>query len=177
MKINLKPINAILFGTLLAFLVVGCGGGSETSSGGSSGNLNIYLTDAPTDEVSSVNVYISGLTVKRSGSSIERISNDVGLIDLLTLTNSTQLIAVANVLPGNYEFIRVELDQERSNVILKSTGSTAPVKMPSEEIKVPGGFVVDKTGQTDVVLDFDADRSLVKLGNNNWLLKPVIVKK
>ena len=45
------------------------------------------------------------------------------------------------------------------------------------QIKVLGGFVVQADGQTDVVLDFDAEKSLVKLGNNNWLLKPVIVKK
>ena len=178
MKVHFRMMKLTIFTALLSFLLVGCGGGgSETSSGGSSGNLNIYLTDAPTDEVTSVNVYIKGLTVKRSGASVERISDDVGLIDLLTLENSTQLIAAANVEPGNYEFIMVELDQSRSNVVVKLTGSTVPLRIPSEEIKVLGGFVVDVDGQTDVVLDFDADQSLVKLGNNNWLLRPVIVKK
>jgi hypothetical protein len=178
MRISLKSITVIISAALVVFLFSGCGGGgSETSSGGSSGNLNIYLTDAPTDEVSRVNVYITGLTVKRSGASVERISDDVGLIDLLTLQNSTQLIAVANVQPGNYEFIMVELDQNRSSVVEKSSGSTLPLKIPSQEIKVLGGFVVKTEGQTDVVLDFDADKSLVKLGNKNWQLKPVIVKK
>ena len=178
MSISLNSTKVLVPVALVVFLVAGCGGGgSETSSGGSSGNLNIYLTDAPTDEVSSVNVYITGLTVKRSGASVERISNDVGLIDLLTLQNSTQLIAVANVQPGNYEFIMVELDQNRSSVVEKSSGSTLPLKIPSQEIKVLGGFVVQAEGQTDVVLDFDAEKSLVKLGNKNWLLKPVIVKK
>jgi hypothetical protein len=178
MKVKLNTIIAMVFAALFSLLLVGCGGGgSDTSSGGSSGNLNIYLTDAPTDEVSSVNVYIRGLTVKGSGSPVERISDDVGLIDLLTLENSTQLIAAANVQPGNYEFIMVELDQDRSNVVLKSNGSTVPLKIPSEEIKVLGGFVVDTEGQTEVILDFDADKSLNKLGNDNWLLNPVIVKK
>jgi len=178
MRNSLKSIRNIISVAFVAFLVAGCGGGgSETSSGGTSGNLNIYLTDAPTDEVSKVNVYITGLTVKRSGASVERISDDVGLIDLLTLQNSTQLIAVANVQPGNYEFIMVELDQSRSSVVEKSSGNTLPLKIPSQEIKVLGGFAVQEDGQTDVVLDFDAEKSLVKLGNNNWLLKPVIVKK
>ena len=71
----------------------------------------------------------------------------------------------------------VQLDQARSNVVVMSTGNTEPLKIPSQEIKVLGGFVVEATGQTNVVLDFDAEKSLVKQGNNNWVLKPVIVKK
>ena len=188
-------------GIVLAFLVGGCSSGSsDTSSGGASssevsvdggsssvtstgdslGTLSIYLTDAPTDELSEVNVYIRGLTVKRSGASVERFSDDVGLINLLDLQNSTMLMAENKVPAGDYEFIRVELDQSLSNVIEiseKSTGKTLPLKIPSEEIKVLGGFVVPAGGATNIVLDFDADKSLVKLGNGNWLLKPVIVKK
>lgn len=196
MKISLNTIKKASLGIVLAFLLGGCSGGSsETSSGGGEssdtsldggsnsvtsssdplGTLSIYLTDAPTDEVSSVNVYITGLTIKRSGASVERFSNDVGLIDLLDLRDSTMLIAEDNVTAGDYEFIRVELDQSRSNVIV--SGETLPLKIPSEEIKVLGGFVVRTGGSTNIVLDFDADKSLVKLGNGNWLLKPVIVKK
>jgi len=196
MKINLNTIKKASLGIVLAFLLGGCSGGSsETSSGGGEssdtsldggsnsvtsssdplGTLSIYLTDAPTDEVSSVNVYITGLTIKRSGASVERFSNDVGLIDLLDLRDSTLLIAEDNVTAGDYEFIRVGLDQSRSNVIV--SGETLPLKIPSEEIKVLGGFVVRTGGSTNIVLDFDADKSLVKLGNGNWLLKPVIVKK
>jgi len=188
MKISLNSIKMLSLGIVLAFLFGGCSGGSsDTSSGGGGssvtssgdplGTLSIYLTDAPTDEVSSVNVYITGLTVKRSGASVERFSDDVGLIDLLTLRNSTLLMAARNVPAGDYEFIRIELDQSRSNVIDISTKKILPLKIPSEEIKVLGGFSVAKGGATNVVLDFDADKSLVKLGNGNWLLKPVIVKK
>ena len=188
MKISLNSIKVVLLGIVIAFLFGGCGsdssetssgggGSTDTSSGDPLGTLSIYLTDAPTDEVSSVNVYITGLTVKRSGTSVERFSNDVGFIDLLTLRNSTLLMAEKNVTAGDYEFIRIELDQNRSNVIDKSTGETLPLKIPSEEIKVLGGFIVRPGGSTNVVLDFDADKSLVKLGNGNWLLKPVIVKK
>ena len=198
MKISLKSIKMASLGIILAFLVGGCSSGSsDTSSGGGSssevaadgssssvtstgdslGTLSIYLTDAPTDEVSEVNVYITGLKVKRSGASVERFSYDVGLIDLLTLRNSTMLMAENKVPAGDYEFIRVELDQSRSNVIDKLTGKTLPLKIPSEQIKVNGGFVVPAGGATNIVLDFDADKSLVKLGNGNWLLKPVIFKK
>lgn len=196
MKISLNTIKKASLGIVLAFLLGGCSGGSsETSSGGGEssdtsldggsnsvtsssdplGTLSIYLTDAPTDEVSSVNVYITGLTIKRSGASVERFGNNVGLIDLLDLRDSTMLIAEDNVTAGDYEFIRVGLDQSRSNVIV--SGETLPLKIPSEEIKVLGGFVVPTGGFTNILLDFDADKSLVKLGNGNWLLKPVIVKK
>lgn len=67
MKISLNSIKMLSLGIVLAFLFGGCSGGSsDTSSGGGGssvtssgdplGTLSIYLTDAPTDEVSSVNV-------------------------------------------------------------------------------------------------------------------------
>ena len=51
---------------------------------------------------------------------------------------------------------------------------TLPLRIPSQEIKILGGFRVDDDGTTTITLDFDAERSLVKLGNGEWLLKPVI---
>ena len=75
MKISLNSIKVVLLGIVIAFLYGGCGSdSSETSSGGGSssevsldggdssvtssgdplGTLSVYLTDAPTDEVSSL---------------------------------------------------------------------------------------------------------------------------
>lgn len=123
-------------------MLVGCSSGSsETSSGGgnseitlgaSLGVLSIYLTDALTGEVSSVNVYITGLTLKGSAATVERFSDGAGLIDLVTLCNSTRLMAEAYVPAGDYEFTRGELDQSRRNVIVKSTMETLPQKYPAK---------------------------------------------
>ena len=174
----IRVSSSLFVGLVMAMNLVGCGSdsGSTSSGGGSLGGLNVFLTDAPTDEVSSVVVAITGLKIKRSGDSVERsIFNETRQIDLLTLQNSTDLLVATSVPAGTYQFIEVNLDQGKSHIIVN--GSQQPLKVASEKIKVLGGFEVEAGGQTNVVLDFDAKASLVKQGNGNWLLKPVIVKK
>ena len=50
-----------------------------------------------------------------------------------------------------------------------------PLRIPSEKIKILGGFTVTEDGLTTVTLDFVAEESLVLLGNGEWLLQPVIL--
>lgn len=75
--------------------------------------------------------------------------------------------------PGRYEFIQVQLDESRSNVV--DAGQVEPLQVPSEKIKLLGGFEFLEDGTTTVLLDFDAEQSLVLRGNGEWLLKPVIL--
>jgi hypothetical protein len=55
-------------------------------------------------------------------------------------------------------------------------GGQKSLQVPSEEIKILGGFTVDENHVTTQTLDFDAQASIVTLGNSEFLLKPVIVK-
>lgn len=178
MKRNIFSGAALAIGFVMVLGLSGCGGGSGESSSGSGpyGGLSVYLTDAPTDEVASVFVAITGLKVKTSGSSVERnILANTRIIDLLTLQNARELLVTASVQAGTYQYIQVKLDEDQSYVILKSDGSRQPIRIPSEEIKVLGGFTIHEGVQTNLVLDFDANKSLVKLGGGGWLLKPVII--
>ena len=79
---------------------------------------------------------------------------------------------MARVEPGDYVSLRINLDEELSNIV--EGGKIFLFRIPSEEIKILGGFSVRDDGTTSVTLDFDAQRSLVRLGNGGWLLKPVI---
>ena len=155
-----------------------CGDGdSSPISPSGQGTLKVFLTDAPAVQVSQVHVFIAGLTVKRSESPVERIANETGLVDLLALAGRTQLLVSAGVTPGTYEFIQVDLDESQSSVVEDANGEPKPLKIPSTEIKVLGGFEVLDAGVTTLVLDFDAYQSLVQQGNGQWLLKPVIVMR
>jgi len=139
------------------------------------GRLQIRLTDAPTAEADAVNVFVSGLTIKRVGEPAElHLANELGLFDLLTLQGTTQELVDFGVAAGDYEFVQIELDPARSNIVETSTGEEKPVQIPSREIKVLGGFTVPEGGDTTVTLDFDAAASLRHLGNGDWLLTPVI---
>ena len=68
--------------------LVACGSDGPTSPG--TGTLAVLLTDGPTEQLAEINVYVTGLTVKRSDAPTERIADDIGLGDLLSLEDATQ---------------------------------------------------------------------------------------
>jgi hypothetical protein len=165
---NLGPM------VLFAALVAGCDGGGPSGPNGT-GRLAVRMTDAPIDDVAQINVHITGLTVKRVDAPVERIANDVGTFDLLTLADTSVLLTSADVQAGDYEFIRVELSENGSSIVLEGSTEELPLSIASDEIKVQGGgFTVNDDGTTTVLLDFDAKASLVQQGNGQWLLTPVI---
>lgn len=171
----MRRISLIATVLLVVSTVAACNSDSSPTAPNAT-QLAVELTDQPTDEVSEINVYISGLTVKHSEQPVEEIVADVGLVDLLTLTDgATELLATVPADPGEYEFIMVELDQSQSFVVDAETGTEMALQIPSEEIKVLGGFEVLEDMTTTLTLDFDAEQSLIKLGNGNWLMTPVIV--
>jgi hypothetical protein len=175
----MRPRNGILSLVLTAVLVgAGCNGGSNDSPtmASGTGRLAVQMTDASTDLVSSVNVYVTGVTVKSRTGAVTRIANDVGLVDVLQLKGTTRMLVDAGVPAGDYEFVQIEIDQARSNVVLKATGATAPLLVASQEIKVLGGFTVEEGGSTTVTLDFKADQSLKVNALGDWMLTPVILQ-
>ena len=164
-----------VFGLLVVALAVGCNGSNDNpTSPPGSGRLSISMTDAPTGGVSEINVFVTGLTVKPKDGPEAKIANEIGLVDLLTLQNTTKQLVDLGVAAGDYEFVKIELDQSRSTVKETATGEMKPLQIASEEVKVLGGFNVPLGGSTDVLLDFKADQSIRHLGNGDWLLTPVI---
>lgn len=139
-----------------------------------SANLIVQLTDDHTDNVEQVNLFFTSVTANPISGPPETIP--VVLTDnpqdLLVLRDAVIPLAIARVEPGDYESLRINLDAEQSNIV--EGGKVFPIRIPSEEIKILGGFTVRDDGTTRVTLDFDAERSLVRLGNGEWLLKPVI---
>lgn len=171
----MRTIAAVSIATL-ALAVLACDGDNRPTSPNGTGRLEVRLTDAPIDEVAEVNVFVTGLTVKRTGFPVERIATGIGLVDLLTLQGTTLELVNLGVAAGDYEFVQIELDQEQSHLVLLDGGEIVPIRIASEEIKVLGGFNVPVGGDVVVVLDFDAGASLRKLGNGDWLMTPIVTQ-
>ena len=171
-----SAFRLLSFAAVVATLFSGCDSDSNPASTSGTGRLSVRMTDAPVDEVTSVNVYVVGLTIQPVGGPVQRIANDIGLIDLLTLQGTTLELVNLGVPAGDYEFVMIELDQDLSNVVPIATGVPEPLQIASEEVKVLGGFNVPDGGDTVVVFDFDAGKSLKKEGNGDWLLTPVILQ-
>jgi hypothetical protein len=94
-------------------------------------------------------------------------------VDLLTLSDRSIVFAAGVVEEGRYEFMHINIDEQRSYLV--ENGVRKSLRVPSGEVKVLGGFTVDENTRTTLTLDFDAKESLVRLGNGDWLLRPIIV--
>jgi len=171
MNSTAKPSLGLM---MLAVILAACGGSPTAPS--DPPNLVVRLTDDHTEQVDEVNLFFTSVTAKPADGPRE---TTLGLAlgpdnpqDLLKLQNKVITLATAVVDPGTYEFLMINLDETMSNLVVD--GSPISLQIPSEKIKILGGFVVPEDGVTTVTLDFDAERSLVLLGNGDWLLTPVI---
>jgi len=100
---------------------------------------------------------------------------------LLSLTNGVlQQLGQIPLPTGHYQRIRLVLTSNNSVVLTTATGTddadvalTTPGATQSG-YKVVGNFTVQPDTLTDLVLDFDACRSVVQKGNGTYSLKPVV---
>lgn len=167
----------------LLFLAVGllaCGGGggggnSATPSSGS-GTLNLSLTDSSIDHIKAIYVTIAEVDV-HSAAGWKTILAPHQTYNLLALVNGTLAsLGTAPLAAGSYDQLRLIL--EDSNYFVDNDNKSTPLKVPSgfkTGIKIVGGFDITAAQATDLVLDFDAAKSIVRAGNSGqWLLKPTI---
>ncbi|CAG9183739.1 hypothetical protein LMG23992_05068 [Cupriavidus laharis] len=107
-------------------------------------------------------------------------------IDLLSLTNGVLSTLGQTALPaGTYQQVRLVLDANRgggssgalANSVVPTGGTEQSLDTPSavqSGIKINRPFTVSAGTLTDLVLDFDACKSVVTRGNGSFGLKPVV---
>jgi hypothetical protein len=171
------------------------GGGCSSNSGSSSGSgtLGISLTDAPACGYDEVNVTVSKVRVHQSASATE---NDAGWIDitltparkinLLDLTNgASEELGQTPLTAGHYSQLRLVLASNGTGTLANSlvlSGVTPTTEIPLDTpsavqsgLKLINEFDVLPGQRIDLVLDFDACKSVVKRGQSGrYNLKPVI---
>jgi hypothetical protein len=198
LKNNSKPL--IWFtGLLLTTLVAGCGSGGD--GGGMStaqpGTVRVSMTDAPACGFDAVNVTVSKVRVHQSSSADDKAAGwtDITLdpprtINLLDLNDPTQApnfaletLGETPLGAGHYTQLRLVLVDNNGNqptanwIVLSSTKAVEPLDTPSavqSGIKLIHQFTVDSGQRVDLLLDFDACKSIVQTGNGKYKLKPVI---
>jgi Domain of unknown function (DUF4382) len=183
---------AILAGATLA--ACGGGGGDTTSapstSPAGSGTLRVSLTDAPACGFDQVNVTVERVRVHQSSTAGENdggwvdipVVNGPRKVDLLSLTNGVLMeLGETTLTAGYYSQIRLVLVSNKSasmsNTVKPSGAFETEMDTPSAAqsgLKLINGFTVAPAATTDIVLDFDACRSIVQRGNGTYGLKPVI---
>jgi len=158
-----------------ALLWTGCQSSSSSPTApAQNGQLAIRITDAPTDLLSALDVYVAGVVVKLHGAPPVKVAGELGSYDILQLHGTTRDLVASGVPAGRYDYVEVDLDAARSDVVDRSTGKVLPLQISNAQIQVLGGFTVPADGALVVTLDFKADQSLEQLPNGDWLLTPVI---
>jgi hypothetical protein len=187
------PFRFALVGTtaLSAAVLVACGGGGSDSTPAAPvstmGTLAVAMTDAPACGFDAVNVTVSKVRVHRSDTAAEGDTGwtDITLspakkVNLLNLTNGVlEALGQTSLEAGRYTQLRLVLDSAANANTVVPTGDTAekalvtPSGMQSG-IKLIGQFDVAAGQKSDVVLDFDACKSVVARGQGSYALKPVV---
>lgn len=186
---NYKLSSALLFIAILTVLLSGCGN-SSSSNAVMMGTLGVSLTDAAAGGFDAVNVTVREVRVHQSSTASEMDSgwSDITLtpprkINLLDLTNGALDALGQTSLPaGHYTQLRLVLSPNTgtiiaNSVVLSGTTTELPLFTPSgvqTGIKLIHEFDVAPGQHVDLVLDFDALKSVVKRGNGTYVLMPVI---
>jgi hypothetical protein len=176
MKIRFAAPLVIL---AVAAVLAGCGSDSGTKPG--FGSVRVSLTDAPAD-YDQVNIVVREVRIHAAGegdgdgSWIVVRPDSESTYDLLELRNGVFVtLGFEDAIPaGSYDQVRLVLGAG-SNVVID--GVTHPLVTPSGQqsgIKVNGGFEVIAGETVEIVLDFDASRSIHQTGNGKYMLRPVI---
>jgi len=177
----------------LSALLAGCGGGGGGGAveGGGTGTLGVSMTDTPSCGFDAVNVTVHKVRVHQSSSASDTDAGwtDITLnpavkIDLLSLTNGVLFNLGETTLPaGHYTQLRLVLDPNTGAGLVNSVvptgngGVEVALVTPSavqSGIKLINEFDVAAGQRVDLLLDFDACKSIVTRGNGTYALKPVI---
>ena len=185
---RLRPLALAALAPLALLSACGGGGGSDDAG---TGTLRVALTDAPACGFDAVNVTVQEVSVHQSANAGEaeggwqRVTLATPQrIDLLSLTNGVLAELGQTELPaGRYTQVRLKLAEATSgaqpahSVVLTGGGEVAldtPSAMQSG-LKLNANLDVEEGKVADLVLDFDACKSVVRRGNSGrFNLKPVI---
>ena len=164
----------------LLLLILGCQKDNTTGpvSGLGNGTLAVRLTDTPAG-YDSVNIVVDSIRVHvDSGDSTGgwfTISRVAAVYDLLQFMGGKDtLIAEGDIPAGYYSQMRLYIGAGSYVVV---NGVSFPLEIPSGSesgLKLNIQATIAAGVQYILVLDFNANRSIVVTGNGRYLLKPVI---
>lgn len=166
----MKTMKILILVVAVSMLWLGCDkdNSSETTK------VTVRLTDAPGD-YQQVNVDVTGVEFKMKNGTLVKLNVTKGIYNLLNFVNGMDtLIASSNVESGTLSQVRLILGP---NNTIKVDGTVYPLTTPSAQqsgLKLSMNSELTPGVDYNLLLDFDANLSIVSTGNGTYQLKPVI---
>jgi len=186
---------------LLLLILPGCSGGGGSGSSGP-GQLSLYLTDAATNSYQAVYVTVDTVQVhlgdskddaeEEAGGEWKVVASPGKTYNLMALVNGVLApLGASGLESGAYTQMRLMLGgapgaglniqgkaHPYPNYIIDSKGAVHELKVPSgyqTGIKLVHSFEIVNGLTLELILDFDAVKSVVQAGNSGkYILKPTI---
>ncbi|MBP6181860.1 DUF4382 domain-containing protein [Flavobacterium sp.] len=167
---KMKKMKIILSFIMLGFLMISCNNDDTKSSY----PYAVRMTDAPAS-YDEVNVDIQGVEITGDAGQTVTLNTNEGIYNLLDFANGVNtLIATDSLEISKVEQIRLILGTNNTVVV---NNVSYPLSTPSADqsgLKLQVHQTLEKGILYTVLLDFDANKSIVSTGNGTYKLKPVI---
>lgn len=162
------------------------------------GTVAVYVTDAPPDkEITAVLLTVSSLEIHRAKAEMEQeqsgsgnqtqeqeqeegnggewisinISDNMSTFDLLKVEGIEEFFGSSEVAAGKYTQLRLIVAKAE---VTTGDNVTQEASVPSKEVKIVRPFNVEGGETTTILLDFDAEHSVVFTGSGKIQIKPVV---
>jgi len=184
---KMPKLWTLIASSLFIFILAGCGAEINT------GTLSLSLSDATTAEYNAAYVTIKEVQVHTDeDGSWQRVASPNRTYNLLELVNGVrEQLGITELETAHYTQMRLIIGKSPddtinllseshpyANYIIDNADTYYELKIPSgyqTGIKIVHGFDIAEDQTTELILDFDACRSVVQAGNSGkWLLKPTI---
>jgi len=167
---TMKKIMQALFLGLFVLFIASC----DKDNNSDKAQLSVLMTDAP-GVYDAVLIDLQRVEVTGEGGGDIVLDTNADIYNLLDLTNGVNtLIATADMEPGTISQIRLILGPNNSVIV---DGVSHPLSTPSAEqsgLKIQVHQTFEPGVSYAILLDFDANQSIVEKGNGEYSLKPVI---
>ena len=170
-------VSAFILSFVSLSVLISC---KKNGTGDGKARLQVYLTDDPGDyqavyiDVKDVQINVTG-DPNNGWQSLQGVN--AGVYDLLRLVNDEDtILADAEIPSGRLHQIRLVLGTEN---YVKLEGTTELIKLETPSAQQSGLKLNIQQDIQDgilytITLDFDVSKSIVRTGNNKYMLKPTI---
>ncbi|AEA43556.1 DUF4382 domain-containing protein [Fluviicola taffensis] len=137
--------------------------------------MTVKMVDAPGD-FQQVNVEVLQVQVHHDDQGWMDLPTNAGVYDLLTLQNdvSATLVNIGVLPAGHINQLRLILGDENTVMVDSLYYPLATPSAQQSGLKINLNTDFAPNSEYELVLDFDAEKSIVTQGNGSYSLKPVI---